>query len=57
MDRTCKARDQNVDLREASINWKSSELALKELFTGLPYRCPEPPESETAVGADDDIPF
>ena len=48
-----EARERNVDLREASINWQSSEDALQALFRDLPYSRP----SKAGSAADDDIPF
>jgi hypothetical protein len=45
------AREGNVDLREASINWQPSEAAIDALFSDLPFAQPA-----TAATADD-IPF
>lgn len=43
-----EARDRNGELRDASINWQSSEKALEALFADLPF--PRP-------ATDDDVPF
>ena len=45
------ARDRVHDLETANINWQSSDVALANLFTDLPFTRPAPPRS------DDDIPF
>jgi hypothetical protein len=38
-----EARDRVNDLRTASINWESSDVALGRLFDGLPFRRPQAP--------------
>jgi hypothetical protein len=48
-----EARDRNDQLRDANINWRPSEQALEELFSGLPYARP----TRTPQRVDDDIPF
>jgi hypothetical protein len=44
-----EARDRKINLREASINWKPSEEALRDLFCEIPF-------SRPALEHDDDEP-
>jgi hypothetical protein len=45
-----EARERVQDLREANIDWQTSEQALEKLFEDLPFERP-------SSGVDDDIPF
>jgi hypothetical protein len=48
-----EAREREVDLREANIDWRPSEEALERLFANLPFSRP----SRGRAPSDDDLPF
>lgn len=59
VDEVWAAREQVHDLRTASIDWKSSDVALHDLLAELPFRQPDAPISEDRRDnePDDEVPF